>query len=375
MRDVDVIVVGLGGMGSAALYHLARRGAAPLGLDQYAVGHTLGSSHGHSRSFRILYHDALYVRMVQDALPLWLDLEDVSGEHLLCQNGMLVFARPDNERFAQCVRVLKECGVQHHLLDCSEVADRFPELQIPEEATACHTSGAGILDANCCVVAHAAQARRFGAVIEDDVAVHSIDLGGDRPELETSAGRYRCSRLVVTPGPWAGKIFKQLDLPLHVTRQQKFYFEPSRREPYHPNRFPIYADWDLHNYGFPVYGEGMKLAADAHGPVTDPETVDRTLDMGTCNQLKEWAEGIMPGLELSFVGGATCMYTMTSDKDFLIGPHPDNPNVFVGAGFSGHGFKFCTLVGKIMADLTVDGTTSQPIERFRLDRFGTCGHD
>ena len=83
----------------------------------------------------------------------------------------------------------------------------------------------------------------------------------------------------------------------------------------------------------------------------------------------------MPGLELSFVGGATCMYTMTSDKDFLIGPHPDNPNVFVGAGFSGHGFKFCTLVGKIMADLTVDGTTSQPIERFRLDRFGTCGHD
>ena len=196
-----------------------------------------------------------------------------------------------------------------------------------------------------------------------------LDLRQEQPELETTAGRYRCQKLIVTPGPWASQILKTLSLPLRVTRQQKFYFKPRDSAAYQPDRLPVYADVDEMYYGFPYYGAGLKVADDIDGETTSPNTIDRSLDRPRQERLQQWLETIMPESKPSFVEGATCMYTVTPDRDFLIGPHPHNPNVLVGAGFSGHGFKFSPLVGQILAELALDGQTRYPIEQFRLDRF------
>ncbi len=368
MRNEKILVVGLGAMGSAALYHLARLGVAPIGIEQYQVGHALGSSHGHSRAFRIFYHDPLYTTLAEAALPLWQELEALSGEKLLELTGSLFFARPDNEHIEQKIGVMQALKRPYELLTAQDVAARFPALRLPEDTVACYTPQGGFLDASRCVQTHLLQARRFGATIHEQVRVDRVDLSQEWPELETSAGRYRCSRLIITPGPWASEIVESLALPLQVTRQQKFYFQPKHRAAYQPDRLPVYADGNTQFYGFPEYGLGMKAADDQLGVIASPNNIDRTLDLDKRDQLKRWLETIMPNSEFAFVTGATCMYTMTPDRDFLIGPHPHNPNVLVSAGFSGHGFKFSTLVGKILAELATGGTTEYPIDRFRLDR-------
>ena len=369
MRNEETLVVGLGAMGSAALYHLARQGVALVGVDQYHVGHSFGSSHGHSRAFRTFYHDPLYVTLAEAALPLWQELEDLSSEQLLMLTGSIHFAKPGNERFDRNVRVMDSFKTRYELLTPEEVAVRFPPLRPPEGTVSFYTPTSGFLDANRCVHAHVSQAVRFGATIHEGVRVHHIDLSANRLEIETSRGRYRPSRLVLTPGPWASRILADLSLPLQVTRQQKFYFRPRDIGAYQPDRLTVYADLDRLFYGFPYYGSGMKVADDNHGEISSPETVDRRLDLRKRDQLGQWLEMIMPGIDASFVEGATCMYTLTPDLDFLIGSHPKTPNLVIGAGFSGHGFKFSTLVGKILAELATDGTTRYPIERFRLSRF------
>lgn len=370
-RDVEILVVGLGAMGSAALYHLARQGAAPVGIDQYAIGHAQGSSHGHSRAFRVFYNDPVYITLVKAALPLWQELETLSGEQLLTSNGMLTFAKPGNERLDQNIRVMQDTKTPHEVLTTEEVAARFPALQLAAGSVACYTPDSGFLNPSRCVRTHVSQADRFGATVHSGVAVHHIDTSKEHPEVETSTGSYRCRRLVVAPGPWASHLLKDLSLPLQVTRQQKFYFQPQNEGALcQPDRLPVYADYDLHYYGFPYYGPGIKIADDGHGPVTSPETVDRELDLSVQNALERWLKTIMPGINPSFVEGATCMYTLTPDNDFLIGHHPQNSNIFVGAGFSGHGFKFSTIVGKILAELATDSKTDYPIDKFRLNRFG-----
>lgn len=374
MRNAEILVVGLGAMGSAVLYHLARLGAAPVGIEQYQVGHALGSSHGHSRVFRTFYHDPLYTTLAEAALPLWQELEALSGEKLLELTGSLHFARPGNESIQRNISVMQALHRPFELLTAAEVATRFPVVRLPEDTVACFAPQGGFLDAGRCVQTNLLQAQRFGATIHERVRVDRVDLSQEWPELETSEGRYRCARLIITPGPWASEVMKELALPLQVTRQQKFYFQPKDRAAYQPHRLPVFADSDAHFYGFPEYGLGMKVADDQLGPVVSPHNIDRTLDLGKRDQLKRWLETIMPDGEFSFASGATCMYTMTPDRDFLIGPHPQNRNVLVGAGFSGHGFKFSTLVGKILAELATDGATGYPIGRFRLDRFDEGAH-
>ena len=364
------LVLGLGGMGSAALYHLARRGAAPLGVEQFAVGHALGSSHGESRVFRTLYHDALYTRLAAAALPLWRELEAASGETLLTLNGMISYARETNPQFHRYLEVFGGSGGACTLLRPAELSARFPALRIPADALACFTPVAGFLDAGRCVRAHIAAGRAAGAVVREETPVREIDVGGERPVVQTEAGAYVCERLIVTSGPWAATLLRDLRLPLQVTRQQKFYFRPACPSEYSPARIPVYTDYDTGFYGFPAQGAGLKVADDGLGEVTTAETVDRRLDLAQRDRLQAWLGALMPGSALTYLDGATCLYTMTPDKDFIIDRHPRNPNVIIAAGFSGHGFKFTTLIGSILADLALLGATPHPLERFRLDRFG-----
>jgi len=369
VRETEVLVIGLGAMGSAALYYLARQGVAPVGLDQYRIGHPFGSSHGNSRAIRIFYHDPLYVQLVKFALPLWKELESLSGEQLLMLNGSIIFAKKDNPRFNHNVSVIEAQKVPYRILTPAQVADCFPALHLPPSYVACHTTGSGFVNAGRSVQVHTVQAQRFGATVHPQVQVYHVDLSGEQPVVDTSSGRYRCQRLVITPGPWAANLLADLSLPLRVTRQQKFYFKPSDPSRYRPEHLPVFADYETLHYGFPFEGAGVKVADDNDGDITTIETINRSLDLALLNRLKKWLETIMPGINATFVDGATCMYTTTTDRDFLIGPHPKNPNVLVGAGFSGHGFKFAPLVGHILAQLAIQGQTDYPIEKFRLDRF------
>lgn len=251
-------------------------------------------------------------------------------------------------------------------LTSAEVTARFPALRLPATHEACFVPRSGFLNAALAVQTHVAQAQRLGATVQAGVAVHGIDLSGERPVVETAAGRYVCNRLVVTPGPWVGQLLSDLGLAslahqLRVTRQQKFYFRPEH--------LPVYCDYDANFYGFPLHGPGLKVADDNLGSVTDPTTVDRTLDLAKRDELGAWLNAIMPNASFTYVEGSTCMYTLTPDRDFLLGPHPHHANTIIGAGFSGHGFKFSALVGKLLAELALGEAPSQPIKRFRLARF------
>lgn len=369
MVETDILVIGLGAIGSAALYHLARRGAAPMGLDQFQIDHPFGSSYGRSRAFRIFYHEPLYVNLATAALPLWQELEAVSGEALLTLNGMLMFARPGNEAFERNLRMLQLLRQPYEQLTAADVASRFPAFRLPADWIACLTPGAGFLDASGSVRTHVTQARRFGASVREQVRVRQIDIASTQPEIETSAGRYRCARLILTAGPWTSQLLADLALPLTVTRQQKFYFKPKNTAGYQPDRLPIFADYEMLYYGFPDQGQGLKVADDNLGDSTTPDALDRNLDLTQRDRLQQWLRQIMPDSDPAFIEGQTCMYTLTPDRDFVIGSHPGNPNVLIGAGFSGHGFKFSTLIGRILAELALDGTTGYPIDRFNVGRF------
>lgn len=372
--NVDYLVLGLGAMGSATLYHLARRGLAPVGLEQFTIGHALGSSGGQSRVFRTCYHDPLYATLAAAALPFWQELEQRSGQPLLTLCGNLIFAQPGNTLITQSMQAMDAAQSPYEVLTRAAVKTRYPMLHLPDDAIICYTPQTGFLNASRAVQTHVTQAQRLGATVHAGVMVHGIDLSGERPVVETAVGRFSCVRLVVTPGPWASQLFQDLGLPtlaqrLRVTRQQKFYFRPAHPERFRPEYLPVYCDYDTDYYGFPFQEPGLKVADDNLGMVTDPTTVDRTLDLATRDRLLAWLNRIMPNADFTYVEGSTCMYTLTPDRDFLLGPHPHHANTLIGAGFSGHGFKFAALVGNLLAELTIGQSPSYPVDRFRLDRF------
>lgn len=372
--NVDYLVLGLGAMGSATLYQLAQRGLAPVGIEQFAIGHALGSSGGQSRVFRTFYHDPLYATLAAAALPLWQELEERSGQRLLTLCGNLIFAQPGNELITQNIEAMDAAHLPYELLTSAVVKARYPMLHLPDDAIVCYTPQTGFLNASRAVQTHVVQAQHLGATVHAGVAVHGIDLRGARPVVETAAGRFLCARLVVTPGPWASPLFQELGLStlaqrLRVTRQQKFYFRPAHPARFRPEHLPVYCDYDTDFYGFPFQEPGLKVADDNLGLVTEPTTVNRTLDLATRDRLLAWLNGLMPDADFSYVEGSTCMYTLTPDRDFLLGPHPHHANVLIGAGFSGHGFKFAVLVGNLLAELTMGQSPSYPLDRFRLDRF------
>ena len=369
MCDIDYLVLGLGGMGSAALYQLARSGVEPVGIEQYERAHDQGSSHGASRAFRVFYHDAIYASLAEASIPLWRELEEDAGEVLLHLCGLLAYAKPDNSAFARNLSVLQQRQTPHERLTAPEVSQRFPALCLPEGSTACYVPQSGFVDPTRTVHAHLRGAEKMGAEVKERVRIDCIDLDAKFPVIETSEETYRTKRLVLAPGPWAPRILQSLSLPLKVTRQEWFNFVPQTPDRYVPDRLPAYADFDTKFYGFPLYGAAMKVADDTFGDDTAPDTMERVPRVENRAVLLRWLQLLMPDTDFRYDDGKTCMYTLTADEDFLIGPHPKNSNVFVAAGFSGHGFKFCTLVGKILADLAVTGKTDCPIARFRLDRF------
>lgn len=362
-----MLVCGLGAMGCAALAHLARRDADVVGLEQHEVGHPHGSSHGRSRAFRLAYETPVYAELGREAGHLWEELEARRAERLLVRCGVLIWAPRGNEQLDRRRATLAGTGVPHESLDPGEVWNRFG-LRLPPDTAVLHETEGGFLHADRAVAAHLSEARDAGARVLEGTAVRRVDLGADEPVVETSDGAFRCRRLVLAPGPWASRVLGE-GFGVRVTRQPKLAFRVRDPGAVAPERLPVYADLPGDRYGFPHLGPGLEVADDRPGPEVTPETAEREISPEEGDRLGRWLGEILPGAEPEFVEGTTCLYSLTPDRHFSLGPHPDHPAAVVAAGFSGHGFKFVPLVGRICADLALDGETRFPIEQLRPGRF------
>ena len=379
----DVIVLGLGGMGSAAAYQLARRGRRVLGLERHTPAHDKGSSHGLSRIIRQAYfEDPAYVPLLLRAYELWWQLEAEAGVPVLTITGGLMIGQPDSQVVAGSIRSAQEWGLTHAVLDAAEIQRRFSPLRPAPGEIALYEALAGFLRPETSVAVHLDRAARLGADLhfEEPAMAWEAMPGGDGVRVTTERGTYEAERLVISPGPWAPSLLARLGLPLAVERQVLYWFDPvGGIEPFEVGRFPIYI-WevspDVSFYGFPAHDGplgGAKVAyhrAPGERIFCAPDTIDRSVHEHEVERMREAIARRIPALNGSLLLARTCMYTNTPDEHFVITTLPDAPQVAIAAGFSGHGYKFCSVVGEILADLATDGATRHPIELFQPQRFG-----
>lgn len=376
MRTYDTIVMGLGAMGSATLYHLALRGQRVLGLEQYSSGHHLGSSHGDSRVIREQYFEhPLYVPLVQRAYELWRTLEESHGRSLMTINGGLMIGPPEGMVVSGTIRSATEYDLPHEILTSDELNARYPAFRLAEGLVAVLDPHAGYLDPEACNSAHIGLARRAGAEAHFEEPVVQWTPDGDGVQVTTHKGSYRAARLLLSGGAWNSELLRDLALPLTVERQVAFWLEPDESSAsFDKSRFPIYAyefTPGLICYGFPRLPRGVK-ASIMHGGeiVSSPEEVRRTADESDIEPVRDALRAILPTLaKAPLTESSVCLFTNTPDHDFIVDFHPRYPQVLISSPCSGHGFKFASALGELHADLLTTGKARYDISAFRLRRF------
>lgn len=370
----DVIVVGLGGIGSATAYHLARRGMQVLGVDMHSRGHTFGSSHGHHRIIREAYFEAPeYVPVVQRAYTLWEELEAESGQSgLLRITGGLMFGKPDSEVITGSLRSAEVHNLRAERLVPDDVADRFPGFRLDNDMVAVYEPRAGYVQPERAIAAHLDLAKRHGAELNFEEEVTSWSQSGDGIEIVTPAGRYSARRLVLTTGPWASELLADLELPLTVRRIVNAHFQPQIPERFSEDHTPIFViNGDAGTYyGFPyIQGIGVKLGRHDSGEVTTARTIRREIDAQEIGHLRDVLDRYAPGASGDVLETLTCMYTMTPDEHFIVGQHPEHDHVVIGCGFSGHGYKFASALGEALSLLTLGEQTPVDMNFLSMERF------
>jgi sarcosine oxidase len=375
VASYDVIVLGLGAMGSATAACLAGRDLRVLGLDIYPPAHAFGSSHGGSRIIREAYYEAPeYVPLVQRSYALWRDLEAATGRSLLTITGGICFGPPGDNLVVGAQRSADLHHLPYERLAADEIGRRIPGFRIPRGMIGIFEPRAGILDPEAGVEAHLALATRRGADLHHEEPAVSWRADGAGVRVETQRATYRAERLVITAGAWAGQVLEDLCLPLTVHRIVNVYFQPEKLETFSVARFPIYLFHTPEGayYGFPdVPGQGLKIGRHDGGEVTTPQTIRREVSPDEVQKLRDVLDSYMPGAGGPVLRTATCMYTMTPDEHFILDHHPRHPNVVFGAGFSGHGYKFAPVIGEILADLAAGGAGAYDIGFLSLRRFPT----
>jgi monomeric sarcosine oxidase len=383
MAAYDVIVLGCGAVGGAALAELARRGMRVLGLDRYGPPHDRGSSHGRTRMIRQAYFEHPdYVPLVLRAYRRWAELEEAVGKQLYRETGLLEIGPPEG-----CVVPGVKAAARQHALEieefsAAEVAERFPGFRVPEGMAGVFERHAGFLHVEQCVAAHLTEAVRHGAEFHADETARAwrVEGAGDKRTndratvvVETDRGRYEAARLIVTAGAWATSLLTELRVPLVVRRKPQYWFAA------HDERYAIehgapsflYETDEGTFYGFPVAGpEGLKCAEHSGGAtVNDPAGLSRAIDPTDLARVERFVAACLPGVTTRLNDHAPCMYTLSPDENFIVDRHPRHPQVCFTAGLSGHGFKFAPVLGEAMADLAMEARTELPIEFLGLQRF------
>jgi sarcosine oxidase len=384
-QSFDAIVVGLGAMGAAAAYQLARRGARVLGIDQFAPPHALGSTHGETRITRLACGEGpMYTQLARRSHEIWRELEASTGRDLLTQNGLLVISGPgrrsanheEREFLKTSIDIARHEGIAHEVLTGRQARTRFPAFNLNDDDQVYYELGAGFVRPEACVSAQLDEAKRLGAHIRAGETVRSFRASAADVSVETDQGICASRRLVLTAGPWLpGLIGGKLASLFRVTRQVLYWYRIADPEParYQPENFPVFI-WQLPApqsiYGFPAVGghdHGVKIATEQYDVDTTPQTVDRTVSDAEARAMYEtYIRPFFPGLAADLVKTAVCLYTCVDRARFIIDFHPDTDRVIVASPCSGHGFKHSAAIGEALAELATDGRSRFDLESFRF---------
>jgi sarcosine oxidase len=376
----DAIVIGVGGMGSAACFHLARRGKRVLGLERFDIPHTMGSSHGVNRIIRLAYYeDPSYVPLLRRAYELWRDLESGFGEQLLYITGSIDASERDGEVFRGAVESCELHDLPHDVLSSADLNRRFPAYRLPPDHFALFQPEGGFLLSERCIVAHVFGALAAGAEIRARERVLDWAPTGGGVRVETDRGTYQAEQLVISAGAWMQRLVPALGSLARPERQVLAWLQPTASALFAPARFPVFnlTVEEGRYYGFPVFGNpGFKIGRYHHlDEQVDPDDLDREPNAADEAILRQFAERYFPDGAGPAMALRACLFTNTPDEHFVIDVLPDAPQVVVASPCSGHGFKFCSVVGEILADLVSRGTTDHDIGLFRLGRFTGLGGD
>ena len=377
MAHFDVVVCGLGAMGSAALHHLAARGKRVLGLERFAPGHDRGSSHGRTRIIRLGYFEhPSYVPLLRRAYELWRELETVAGRKLLHVTGIAEIGPPAGALVKGTLAASRLHGLRHETLTAPELMRRFPAFALPPDYVAVLQPDGGFVEVEPSIAALVARATAKGADIRSGERVRAIEPRAESVRIVTDRGIVEAGAAIVTTGAWTKSLLPALAAPLRATREVMGWFEPTDAGLF--SAFPVFIIESRHgmHYGIPPQGgagigAGIKIAKHHHRDETvDPDHYDRTVSAADEALIRAAVADHIPAANGTLLAAETCLYTMTPDGDFLIDHLPGADNVIVASPCSGHGFKFAPVIGEILADLATTGATRHDIARFSLERFG-----
>jgi sarcosine oxidase len=375
MRNYDVAVVGLGAMGSAALYALAQRGRRVIGIDRFAPGHSLGSSYGESRIIRMAYYeDPVYVPLLRLAYQAWEQLERHTGEQILTVTGILEAGIEGSALVEGSLRSALEHNIRHEMLLPAQVNKRFPAFSIPRDWHCVFQPDAGILQPEKAINLFVKSAEELGATVALGTRVESVLPVGHHAEVRLESGEtIEADSAVLAVGPWIQDLVPQLGSKMRLTRQPLMWFEPQERQSVRPESMPVFffhTPEDL-IYGFPDFrGSGVK--AGSHLSCGELGTADEVRAEVTNEEkahLTRMVGKFIPAAAGRVRQTHVCIYTRSTDEHFVLGLHPGASQIVLASPCSGHGFKFASIFGEILADLAITRATDKPIEFFRPDRL------
>jgi sarcosine oxidase len=375
MAVCDVAIVGLGAMGSAALYHLASRGQRVIGIERATPGHIGGSSHGESRIIRMAYFEhPSYVPLLRRAYENWLTLERVTGAKLMTITGILEAGIPGSAVVQGSLAAARLHDLPHEILSARQVSERFPAFKFPADWDAVFQPDGGFLRPELAIDTHIAAGVASGADIRTNTIVSSITPISGGVRLATADGAViEAGSVIVSAGAWIGELFPALMPHLRLTRQALGWFDPVQPVLVGPDHFPVFLleSKDDVIYGFPDFaGTGVKAASHMHGrPLSCADAALQDANVADANRISNMLTRYVPAAAGPVRTLKTCIYTNTPDQDFILGPHAAYPQIVLASPCSGHGFKFASVIGEILADLATLGTTPHDISRFRLDRL------
>lgn len=371
----DVIVVGGGSMGIAAAYYLSKQKKRVLVIDQFSIPNLYGSHHGHTRILRLGYgNGGKYVPLAKESLALWRELEKETGKNLYNKTGAISIGYPESNFVKESIDSSVKYNLEYEEMDAQSIMKKWPGIKIPDHYRGCYDPESGFLYSEECIIAYKEQAIIQGVTIIENDGVQGISIENDSVEVVTSSGIYTSSKLVVTAGAWIPKLITSLDLPIQPVRKTIGWFEPTNKHLYSED-FPCFVfdtDLDGHYYGFPDFnGAGVKLGRMDLGYDIDPDEINR--DFGNYEDdegdIRNFLEKYMPEAAGKLLDGKVCMFANTPDSNFIVDLHPEYSHVAFAGGFSGHGFKFASVIGSILTDLVVEGKTKRDISFLRMERF------